>query len=67
MMNISNIKQMADNNIKKIYNNGITISAYSLNEDYFDNFEELVENNNILEAYNAFYKAILCSKDFDFL
>ena len=28
---------------------------------------ELVENNNILEAYNAFYKAILCSKDFDFL
>ena len=28
---------------------------------------ELVENNNILEAHQAFYKAILCSKDFDFL
>ena len=28
---------------------------------------ELVENNNILQAHQAFYKAILCSKDFDFL
>ena len=28
---------------------------------------ELVENNNILEAHQAFYKAILFSKDFDFL
>ena len=28
---------------------------------------ELVENNKIMEAHQVFYKAILCSKDFDFL
>ena len=28
---------------------------------------ELVENDNIIEAHQCFYKAILCSKDFDFL
>ena len=28
---------------------------------------ELVEHNDILRAHQAFYKAILCSKDFDFL
>ena len=28
---------------------------------------ELVDNDNILQAHQAFYKAILCSKNFDFL
>ena len=62
--------------MNKIYTNPET-KLYLIFNNYKINYEliiqimiiiyELVENNNIIQAHQAFYKAIICSKDFDFL
>ena len=45
---ILNLKEITANNIKISYDMGITISGYNLNDDYFSDFESIVENNNNL-------------------
>ena len=62
--------------MNKIYTNPET-KLYLIFNNYKINYEliiqimiiiyELVENNNIIQAHQVFYKAIICSKDFDFL
>ena len=62
--------------MNKIYTNPET-KLYLIFNNYKINYEliiqimiiiyELVEQNNIIQAHQAFYKAIICSKNFDFL
>ena len=53
------IDNMVENHIKIKDKEGITISAYSYNNDYLNNFDKLIKINNI--NYNRFkriYKRI---------
>ena len=62
--------------INKCYSNPETKSRLVFNNQQINSdliiqvliiIYELVENNKIFQAHQALYKAILCSKDFDFL
>ena len=59
---IDNIEYLAKNHIKIDNIEGIVISVYSYNNDYKNNFEELIQNNNVtiidLRDYIEDYKII---------